>query len=364
MNRSIDILSYGEPLVGFYPHFCNNKGDVEKPERDKPGDNRIGDGAFKSPQEEPKRKVLESNHSFATLLPPAWQATWGGDTSNLALASSKLGLRVSYLTRIGKDLFGEGFLSLWQTHQIGTEWVQIDPEHPTGLYFASFLGKTHSLTYYRKDSAACHIKASEFPVSVLDSVRIFHLSGISLSISPIARDFGVFLMMEAKKRGVVVSFDVNYRSPLLRPEEAKRFFPPLIRNYVDIVSFTQEEVEILGGLDSQDKEQRGVGNLAERFPGPSYHLLKRGSEGAFLWGPEGSCDLPAYPVQVVDTVGAGDAFLAGFLYAYLRGLPLAQAGKFASAVAALVCTGMGPLEKQPTLAEVQDFLAARNPQDT
>lgn len=312
-TRPIDILSYGEPLVGFYP--------LQVAENLKP----------------------------ETKMKNPWIATWGGDTSNIILAASKLGLSCAYLTRVGEDPFGEGFLSLWKSSGILTDFVQRDSDHRTGLYFVSFQNEKHVLTYYRKDSAASHIDPEGFGLTNLSSVKIFHLSGISLAISEKAREFGIALMKAAREQGAFVSFDTNFRPSLWNKGQARKLFEQIIPAYVHILATTDEEMELLGWGDTPEA-------LPVRLPGPEYYLIKQGERGVYVRSPIEKVIHPAFPVPVVDTVGAGDAFDAGFLRAFLHSVPLKEAVRYASAVAALVCTGQGPLEKQPTHQEVEAFL--------
>ncbi|GAB4372769.1 MAG: 2-dehydro-3-deoxygluconokinase [Spirochaetales bacterium] len=318
-HRTIDILAYGEPLVGFYP---------------------MGEG---------------TNADGTIPLKTPWMATWGGDTSNLVLAASKLGLSCAYLSRIGEDPFGEGFLSLWETSGIRTDFIQKDPQHPTGLYFVSFHRGKHVLTYYRKDSAAAQIDPDSFDPSILSSIKILHLSGISLAISQKAREFGIALMEAARRYGTLVSFDTNYRPALLSREKARYLFEELIPSCVHVLATTDEEMEFLEwGKDPNA--------LPAKLPGPIYYLIKQGPKGVYVRSSQEEILHPAYTVPVVDTVGAGDAFDAGFLRALLHGEPLGKAVQYASAVAALVCTGQGPLEKQPSHQEVEAFLAQKGKQ--
>ncbi len=307
-------------------------------------------GFYPASGQDPTKHLSSADISREIAPQLSWVSTWGGDTSNVALATAKLGLSSAYLTRVGDDIFGRSFISLWKEHRVSTNFVQVDPERKTGLYFVSFQEGKHHMTYYRKDSASAHILSEEFDFSVLRTVRVLHLSGISLGISMQAQKFGISLMKAARKAGARISLDLNYRPALWDPAEARSVLEPLIREYVDILEITDDEMKQIGwgGVEPEI--------LSLQLPGPSYYLVKQGVQGAFLQGPEGSFRVPAFPVPVMDTVGAGDAFDAGFLSAFLRGAPLLEAGRFASAVAALVCTGTGPLEKQPDREEVETFL--------
>jgi sugar/nucleoside kinase (ribokinase family) len=99
-----------------------------------------------------------------------------------------------------------------------------------------------------------------------------------------------------------------------------------------------------------------IGDIASRFPQVPTIVLKRGKSGVALACSGGPCVIPAFDISVVDTVGAGDSFDAGFLCATIEGASPTDACRFASATAALTCTGRGPLEKMPCRDEVFEFL--------
>ncbi len=165
-----DVLVFGEPLVAFYPV----------------GNSSIADAAsiFK---------------------------TWGGDTSNVVLQAARLGHSSRYLTRVGNDSFGQGFLKLWKENNVDTSAVIIDPYRYTGLYFASFEAGQWKPSYYRSHSAASAITTNEIPKSIFSDVKSLHLSGISIGMGKSALEVGEFLIKTARKNRCIVSFDINYR---------------------------------------------------------------------------------------------------------------------------------------------------------
>jgi 2-dehydro-3-deoxygluconokinase len=309
----MEFLSFGEPLVGFYP----------------PKGASVGDDV-------PITK------------------TWGGDTSNFAIGVARLGHSVSYLARVGADPFGEGFIALWRRNGVDTSLIARDEARRTGLYFVSFDAEgKHSLTYYRRDSAASAIAPEMIGDRLLSKYRALHLSGISLGMSPSAFAAGLALEEAARRTGCVISFDVNYRAAQWpSPAAASEAIGTAIADGVDVLEVTDDEMAALGWGE-------GVDALARRFPKAAAIILKRGKRGASLWRAGERADIPSFEVAVKDTVGAGDSFDAGFLSATLRGASLREAGRFAAATAALTCTGTGPLERMPFLNEVEAFLAAR-----
>jgi 2-dehydro-3-deoxygluconokinase len=312
MPKSPEVVSYGEPLIGIYP-----------PE----------------------------GHSIAEdqLL----SKTWGGDTSNFALALSKLGHRTAYLTRIGSEDFGSSFIDIWRQGGVDLSLVQRDSENPTGLYFISFEGKKHNFTYYRRNSAACFIDAESIDWQLLLQARVLHLSGISQGISGNALEVSFKLMDYAKANGILISYDVNFRPPIWHREVARAVILHTINEYADILEVTEDELELLGWkADSFFHDLNRV---------PGLVALKRGSKGCILMQRTRKIEIPSYTVEVADTVGAGDAFDAGLIAGVLENLDLKSIGRKANAVAALTCRGIGPLRAHPDPTEVESLLSKADP---
>ena len=202
-GKKIEVVSYGEPLIGIYP----------------PKDCSIGD-------DQPLSK------------------TWGGDTSNFALALSRLGHGVAYLTRISTDDLGQSFLRLWQRGGVDISLVQRDEHRSLGLYFVSFEAEKHNFIYYRKNSAASCIDAGKINWELVKQARVLHLSGISQAISQNALEVSFQLMEYAKKNGLLVSYDINFRSLLWKRELALAVILHTTGEYVDILEMTDEELTL------------------------------------------------------------------------------------------------------------------------
>ena len=132
-------------------------------------------------------------------------------------------------------------------------------------------------------------------------------------------------------------------------DEASDTLSETISLGVDFLEITDDEMAALGWGSS-------LGDIAEKFPHVPTIVLKRGKSGVALACSAGHCDIPSFDVDVVDTVGAGDSFDAGFLSALLEGAAPEDACIFAAATAALTCTGRGPLEKMPYRRDVVAFL--------
>ena len=310
MNPRPLAVSFGEPLIGIYP---------------------------------PRGCTVAEGHPLSM--------TWGGDTSNFALALAKLGHPTAYLTRIGSDDFGESFLSLWAQSDLNLSLIQRDEQHPTGLYFISYQEDRHNFIYYRRNSAACHIDAGAIDWDLVATTRVLHLSSISQGIHRRAAEVSFELMEFAKKRGITISYDVNFRPQLWDDSFAGEVVLPTIHKYVDILEMTEEELRLLNG----STELESFLNASIR--GPGIVALKKGAGGCVLCRGSETTAVEAFEVEVADTVGAGDAFDAGLVAAILDGQGnLEDLGRMANAVAACTCRGVGPLRAQPNRRELAELL--------
>lgn len=308
-----EVVAFGEPMAALYP--ADASGDTGE-------------------------SVLVSDYKL----------TWGGDTSNFCLAIAKLRHTCAYITRVGDDPFGRGFLALWRDRGVDTRGVQVDSSRRTGLYVATFRGRRHELVYYRQSSAATQVDRSQIDWGMIDRAKVLHVSGISQAISPAMRDLSFELMSRAKGHGVMVSYDVNYRPALWEAREARSVAIETIKRFVDILTVTDEEMRVLGLADQPER-------LAQALPRvPAWIGVKLGSEGSFMETGGDSFRVGSFKVTFRDSVGAGDAYDAALIVGILEGGGLPKVAQFANAVAALTCTGVGPLERQPSREEVERFL--------
>jgi 2-dehydro-3-deoxygluconokinase len=277
---------------------------------------------------------------------------WGGDTSNFAVAASRLGGKVGYLTRVGTDDFGESFLKLWTKEGIDISKVERDPEAPTGIYFISRQGKDHFFTYYRSGSAASKMVPQDLPFEYICRAKLFHSSGISQAISTSACDAVFAALSRAKESGVKISYDPNLRLRLWPLQRARATIHAAVA-MCDLVFPSLDEGRILTGLDNPEDIVRFYLGL-----GPEVVVLKMGEEGAILGTEEGIKRFPGFKVRTVDTSGAGDTFDAAFVVAYLEGLPLEKCVRFANAAAAISTTKMGVVTSIPRRREVEAVLSS------
>lgn len=276
---------------------------------------------------------------------------FGGDTLNVAIAAARLGVSAAYVTRLGTDLFGDELQALMQREQVDASGVAMDAEAPTGLYFVTHGPQGHVFTYRRKGSAASLMTPSGLNPVQIREARFLHASGISLAISDSAASTVFEAIAIAGAAGVRISFDTNFRPRLWTPDEAW----PLIARAAAQVSILKTSVEDCEGL-------MGLGDprqIAARFLalGAGAVIITLGPEGAVLATSQGLDHVPGQRVAAMDATGAGDAFTGALIAECLRGLPLAQAVRFANSAAALSTLGRGAIAPLPVREAVERALA-------
>jgi 2-dehydro-3-deoxygluconokinase len=261
----------------------------------------------------------------------------GGAESNVAAHVAALGHRAAWFSRLGADALGDRILRQLAALGVDVSSVERDASHPTGLYVKD---PGHGVRYYRAGSAAAHLDISDAETVSLDGVRILHVSGITAAISDTASAFLDALISRAHEAGVTVSFDVNHRAALWPLELAAARLRELAAR-ADLVLVGRDEAETLWGTATAD-DIRAL--LAE----PAELVVKDGDVGATLYDADGAHFVPALRVEVLEAVGAGDAFAGGYLAARLDGADADTRLRAGHARAALVLqTTSDTIEEPP-----------------
>lgn len=277
---------------------------------------------------------------------------FGGDTSNVAVAASRLGARVAYATQLGEDMFGDAFAALWEDEGVDASLVLRRADAPTGVYLVTHGPAGHSFTYLRKGSAASLMAPSDSPSGAIAASAMLHVSGISQAISASAAATVAAAIETAKDADTRVSFDTNYR-PRLWPLEAARPTIHAAAARCDLLKTSLEDGQALTGLRDAKDIARFYLTL-----GASAVAVTLGSEGALAMTAEECVSTPPCRVVAVDATGAGDAFMGALLAEMVRASPLRSAVAFANAAAALSTRGLGAVAPLPRRAEVEAAIAA------
>ncbi|HEY3947767.1 bifunctional 5-dehydro-2-deoxygluconokinase/5-dehydro-2-deoxyphosphogluconate aldolase [Phenylobacterium sp.] len=308
---------------------------------------------------------LEDMGSFAKYV--------GGSPTNTAIGGARLGLKTALLTRVGADHLGRFIREQLEREGVETASVIADPDRLTALVVLGIRDReTFPLIFYRENCPDMALGVDDVDEAQLRQARAVLINGTHLS-QPGVFEASMKAARLAKACGGKVVFDVDYRPVLwglaARDMGEDRFVAhPAVTDILqrvlpvcDLVVGTEEEMHILGGTTDTIAALRAVRERTEALL-----VCKRGPKGCSAFeGPipdsldEGVVG-PAFEVEVFNVLGAGDAFMAGFLRGWLRDLPLAGCCEIANAAGAIVVSRHGCAPAMPTWVEMEAFLARRD----
>ena len=255
-------------------------------------------------------------------------ANYGGSEANVIISLCHLGHKGRYITRVSDDELGLGAIDYLKTQDVDTSYIQSRGEHPLGTSIVEEgEGARPSVVIYnRKWSSAAQMKPEDFDFKeIMKDGSIFHVSGITLAISKKARETAIAAMKEAKRQGLLVSFDFNYRSKLMSLDEAKKVYP-LIAPYIDIVSASSWDLQTLLGFHPEEKNLDSLFQDACKELGFRYIFTRKRTVissrqqklQAFAYTKDEKVVGKEYSFEIFDRIGAGDAFVAGYLHGLLK----------------------------------------------
>jgi 2-dehydro-3-deoxygluconokinase len=287
-----------------------------------------------------------------------------GAEANVAVGLVRLGHSVAYLGRVGGDGFGTAIARRLRGEGVDVSHLAVDHEAPTGVMFRERRGLGPiDVVYHRAGSAGSRLSAADVDRAaddgVFDGARWLHLTGITPALSASARAAMTTARERARASGLSISLDVNLRRRLWTDEAAAPVLRDLMQG-VDIVLGSLDELAVLAGASTTDPAELVslVGGL-----GPTVVVAKLGADGALGWESGGSSvRVPGIPVAtVVDPVGAGDAFCAGFIAGRLDGVDLETALGMGNACGAMAVVAAGDQAGLPDRAELGRLLASGGP---
>nr|WP_197676232.1 sugar kinase [Nakamurella panacisegetis] len=265
----------------------------------------------------------------------------GGAESNVAIGLQRLGTSAAWVGRVGNDSLGDLIVRELTAEGLRVHAVR-DANAPTGLMIKERRTPLNQrVWYYRSGSAGSRLRPGDLPTGLVESSRVLHISGITPALSTSAAGTVAEAVRAARASGTVVSFDVNYRRALWSPETATAACRELAAQ-ADIVFAGEDEAAMLVGPGPAADLARRLADL-----GAGQVVVKRGEQGCTAVIDDRLYDQPAISVTVVDTVGAGDAFVAGYLHQFLLGADVPTRLLAAVRNAAFVCLSPGDWEGLP-----------------
>ncbi len=273
----------------------------------------------------------------------------GGAEGNVAIGLSRLGKKAGFFSRVGHDPFGQSIIALLQAEGVDTSRIKIDYESPTGIYFKEKRNSSlMNVYYYRKDSAASKMSVKDLDVDYFTHAKWLHITGITPLLSESCERLVLKAIDLAKKNRMNISFDPNIRIKLIKDEKKTiELFNQIIAS-ADLVMPGISEGKFLTREDDPKKVADKLITL-----GAKNVVIKLGKRGAFYLNNEGYGTVKGIKVeQIVDSVGAGDAFAAGVLAGLLDDLSLEEATEQGNLLGALAVMCEGDVEGLPTKEEL------------
>ncbi|MDK1032455.1 MAG: sugar kinase [Planctomycetia bacterium] len=306
----------------------------------------------------PNFKRLEQTQSFDACV--------GGAELNVAVAASRLGLSSAWVSKLPENPLGRMVRNKAREHGVDTSHVVWSADGRAGLYFVEFGGspRPSAVLYDRANSAISMIEPGEVNwAEVFDGTKVFHVSGITPALSNSAAEVTGEALKAAKAAGCRVSYDLNYRSKLWSEKEARRCQEPMMAD-VDILITTEADTERVFKISEtgSDRYKKVARKLHEQFNFDVVVITLR--DNISVWKNDWTAiaysegkfhEDRKYELEIVDRLGGGDSFTAGFLYGLLSG-DVERGLKFGNALAALKHSIPGDFN-WATAEEVEDLLS-------
>jgi 2-dehydro-3-deoxygluconokinase len=330
--------------------------------------------------------VVTFGEAMIRLVPPHFQrleqttsldVQVGGGELNVAVGARRLGLKSAWVSRLPKNALGRLLENRVRQAGVDTSRVVWADQGRMGLYFVEFgaAPRASSVLYDRAHSAISAIQPGEVNWSkIFEGAQWFHTSGITPALSDSAAQVTREALAAAKQAGLRVSYDLNYRSKLWPPEKAQAIQEPLME-YVDVLITTEEDTRVVFKIKAEGKtDQQGFTHvsaesyqevarrLQERFKFQAVAITLR--ENPLVWRNTWTAiayadgkfyDDVKYELEIVDRLGGGDSFSAGFIYGLLVKKSYEAAVRYGNAFSALKHTNPGDFN-WATLAEVESLL--------
>lgn len=273
-----------------------------------------------------------------------YRAGVAGAETNVAIGVARQGGSVRWLSRLGDDPAGEFVLARLRAENVDVAAVELDGDRPTGLLVRdSHPRRPVAVQYFRTGSAASALSADYVRRNWTGTEKLVHVSGITPMLSPSAHEATSTLFELARESGAMISFDPNVRRKLGSDEQWQAIVGPLLER-ADVVFAGSDELAMITGTNESGRLLDGGGTAV---------LIKHPDRSVELSTPDGNWRRQSLVSTVVDSVGAGDALVAGYLAAWLRQCSPADSLLAALATAALVVESVTDSDGLPDRSELE-----------
>lgn len=297
----------------------------------------------------------------------------GGSPLNIAVGAQRLGLKTTLLTAVGKDKTGDFLLNFLNKENVNTEFIpQIEGARTSAVLLGIEPPDRFPLVYYRDNAADSQITIDHVKAAGIKKFKLLEISGTALNIEP-SRSAVFYAVEQAAENGVQVLLDIDFRADQWKDIRSFGLMVRAILPKVDIALGTEEEIL---AATLQDASQVSIahqqisapeikGNLEEAIKkildtGVKVLIVKKGSKGATIYSNNSEPkDVPGFPVEILNVLGAGDAFASGFIFGHLQGWDLYKSCRMGNASGAWVVQKPGCANDMPTYAEAMNLIESR-----
>lgn len=275
----------------------------------------------------------------------------GGSSANMAVGLSRLGATTGIISCLGSDSLSEFLIGFLKAEKVDTARVQSRAGFLPSMCLTEVAPPDRfPQVFYRHDAVDTLLTTAAGDLDYVASARMFITNGTSLCASP-SREATYRAIERARQAGCRVVFDVDFRAMSWPSPEEAGLAVRLALPYIDVLIGNQPELMLVSGeptleLATEKLRKAGVPTL----------VSKLGDQGTRVWSGNESVFLPPYKVEVCTTIGAGDGFASGFLYALLQGYPVEECLHYGNAAAAIVVSRLSCSEAMPTLDEVRALM--------
>jgi 5-dehydro-2-deoxygluconokinase len=295
----------------------------------------------------------------------------GGSPTNICVGARRLGLKTALLTAVGADPVGDFILNFLNNEGIDTRFIPRKPGHNSSAVVLGIQPPDHfPIMFYRDHCADNELTIDDALAAPLHDCKVFQFAGTNLAREPV-RSATLFAAEQAKSAGAKVVLDIDFRPGQWHDVRA---FGVAIRSalrLVDVVIGTEDEINAAvaqatgqvnitqSQTDTHVSGDSRAGIEQMMALGPGLFVEKRGADGARLHeAGQAPVDVPGFPVEIANILGAGDAFGGGFLYGYVNGWGHYRSARLGNACGAIVVTEHGCANFMPTMARIESFVQA------
>lgn len=264
----------------------------------------------------------------------------GGAESNVATALARLGKQVAWLSRLPDNDLGRLVAGRLRAQGVDLAGVRWATGERMGLYFVEF-GQPPRPTrvfYDRADSAFSHMTPVDLALPMVRAAKWLHLTGITFGLTGRCVETAHALLDEARRAGLTISFDVNYRAALWSPQKAGESLAPVCAQSDILIMALRDAVGLFGMPTHLQDAARQLYDQFQVEGRAKTVIVTNGAAGAVGIDGGGLVDCEAYPVPIMERLGAGDSFTAGVICRLSEGAALVEALRFGAALAALKLT--------------------------